>query len=424
MLGIRRALAWLLVGAGVALVAYPALTYGTASLRQTRLAAEVQTLLGPSAVPSAPQIQRVRRLSAFRPQEGQPLGTIEIPSVGIDAVFLEGVTDQTLLAGPGHIPGTALPGTDDVSVLAAHRDMHFRALKDVTNGQRVRLRLPSGTKEYKVVGRRIVRPDDTTVTQLIGSPVLRLVTCWPPDFIGPAPERLVVSAIPVREPKPKKGTRVAKPDSGRIASTVTLAAARPEAVPPSRQAPIGTAGATLAGIAAYGAVRTRRRLGWWFLPWMGGLGLAALMLLASWAGPALARRSHVELAAHREVIHASAPRWGAPEAIGGGLYRMGRVTLAGPAMDAFLRAQRILGMEIQITDSFRSHAQQAAAYAAKPGWVAPPGHSLHEKGLAIDVHTGFLAAHPEVRDALYAAGWRQFDPYREPWHFSFGPRVG
>ena len=411
---IRRALAWALVGAGTALVAFPALTYGTATLRQTRLAAEVRTLLGPDSAPQAPPV----RLSAFRPVEGQPLGTIEIPSVGIRAAFLEGVTDRTLLSGPGHLPGTGLPGSGDVSVLAAHRDMHFRDLKDVAKGARVTLRLPDGPVVYRVTGRRIVQPDDASVTRLVGSPVLRLVTCWPPDFIGPAPERLVVSAVPVA-PRARPA-RASRGDGGRISSTVTLASAAPEAVPTEDQAPVGTVGAVVAGLSAYGAARSRRRLRWWFLPWMAGLGLAALMLLAAWAGPGLARRTHVELAAQREVISARAPAFDTPVAIGGGLFGVGRVTLARPAMDAFLRAQRILGMRIEITDSYRTRAMQAAAHAAKPGPAAPPGHSMHERGLAIDVHTGFLAAHPEVVAALEAAGWHQLG--HEPWHFSWGRR--
>src|SRR6266545_3107125 len=52
------------------------------------------------------------------PADGQPLGILEVPSVGISAVILEGIAGQTLLTGPGHLPWTALPGSNDVSVVA------------------------------------------------------------------------------------------------------------------------------------------------------------------------------------------------------------------------------------------------------------------------------------------------------------------
>lgn len=311
---LRLTFVWLLVGAGSAAIAYPALAYGTGALRQSRLAAEIRTLIGPdtdsgseagrrarTAPSSASDVPmrsaedpasaaRVRvapppaSLSSYRAVEGQALGLIQIPSVGLEVAFLEGVSDETLMAGPGHLPGTALPGTGDVSVLAAHRDAHFRSLKDVNVGDTVTLRLPSGSVVYRVTGRAIAKPDDLWVTIARGRPMLRLVTCWPPNFIGPAPDRLVVTA----QPRPSgaigdepPGT-VAEPRSPDL---IAIAAPADGLFPGGSLPPIGTAGATAAALSAFGAYSTRRRLKWWFLPWTGGLGLTALILLAAWAGP-------------------------------------------------------------------------------------------------------------------------------------------
>jgi len=69
--------------------------------------------------------------------------------------------------------------------------------------------------------------------------------------------------------------------------------------------------------------------------------------------------------------------------------------------------------------SYRTYAQQAADYAKDPSRFAPPGKSLHEYGLAIDVNSGFLSQHPDVRKELLARGWYQERP-DEPWHFSYG----
>lgn len=290
----RAALATILVVAGVAGVSYPTLSYAAGALRQARLAAEVRTMLGerPVATPTSNNHRHEHRhVRAFQPVEGQALGVVDVPSVGIHTVFLEGVTDDVLMSGPGHVPWTALPGSDDVSVLAAHRDAHFRNLKSLAVGEDVSLRLPGRTVRYRVVGRRIADPDERWVTEPLRRPVLRLVTCWPPNWIGPAPQRLVVSAVPVEPPARKVHRHVGaapEPAQAEQAGPVTLLALAPGApIGPSSLPAFGTAGAVMAAIAAVGALRVRRRLAWWFLPWVGGLGIVALSLLSAWAGPRL-----------------------------------------------------------------------------------------------------------------------------------------
>lgn len=289
--GARALLAWVLVGVGSAALAYPAVAYAGGALRQTRLSAEVRTLLGPPE--SVRRDAGLARPVATRPFPGQALGIVRIPSIGVDHVFLEGVTDGVLLTGPGHVPGTALPGSVGVSVLAAHRDMHFRDLKDVRVGDAAFIALQGRRLDYRVVSRRIAEPDERWVTASRGRAVLRLVTCWPPSWIGPAPQRLVVSAVPVRpEHPPARWPRAARRARPRAPAS-TLG---PDAVVASGVngpfggdvlPPMGAAGATGAALAAFGACRSRRRLAWWFLPWLGGLGVAALSLVAAWAGPTI-----------------------------------------------------------------------------------------------------------------------------------------
>jgi len=96
-------------------------------------------------------------------------------------------------------------------------------------------------------------------------------------------------------------------------------------------------------------------------------------------------------------------------------------TLQQPAIHT-LRAATKAGIDIvgHLTSSYRTPEQQAALYAAKPGLAAPPGKSLHQQGLAIDVDSTWLAANPKAREWLLANGWHQFDAAKEPWHFSYG----
>lgn len=74
---------------------------------------------------------------------------------------------------------------------------------------------------------------------------------------------------------------------------------------------------------------------------------------------------------------------------------------------------------IKTVSCWRSHAQQISLYARKPGLAARPGTSLHERGLAADISTSFLARHPKLARLLRLHGWQQFNPGLEPWHFSF-----
>lgn len=88
---------------------------------------------------------------------------------------------------------------------------------------------------------------------------------------------------------------------------------------------------------------------------------------------------------------------------------------------AYQQASQWAGVPIQLNSAGRTHAEQQHLYRTKPGLAAKPGHSLHEKGLAIDVGNW---RDPKVKAALERAGFRQFDARKEPWHFSYGARVG
>ena len=88
---------------------------------------------------------------------------------------------------------------------------------------------------------------------------------------------------------------------------------------------------------------------------------------------------------------------------------------------AYQQAMQYAGTQIKLNSAGRTNAEQQHLYRTKPGLAAKPGHSLHEKGLAIDVDNW---RDPKVKAALERAGFRQFDPKKEPWHFSYGPKVG
>lgn len=125
------------------------------------------------------------------------LGRIEIPRLGIAAIVEEGADQKTLARAVGRVPGTAHPGELGNMVLAGHRDTFFRPLRNIKVNDRIRMVVPPHTYEYEVQSLRVVAPEETSVLRSTGVEQLTLVTCYPFRYIGPAPERFIVSAARV-----------------------------------------------------------------------------------------------------------------------------------------------------------------------------------------------------------------------------------
>ena len=132
------------------------------------------------------------RSAASRP--GEPLGRVEIPSIDLSVIYVEGVDRQALRRAVGHIPGTAIPGGSGNVGLSAHRDTFFRRLGEIEVGDTIRVVTLERTYEYRVEATRIVNPDESIVLRDVGRPVLTLVTCYPFWYLGPAPKRFIVHA--------------------------------------------------------------------------------------------------------------------------------------------------------------------------------------------------------------------------------------
>jgi LPXTG-site transpeptidase (sortase) family protein len=243
------------------------------------------------------------------PKNGQALGIVQIPSISLRTVFLEGVSESSLMVGPGHLPWTSMPGTGGVSVIAAHRDLHFADLHGVEYGDHVWLQLSSGTTTYKVVNVDVTSPGDGAIyaADPRHATVLRLLTCWPPSFAGPAPDRLVVSAVPLQGdlapqalappepapvPHPAERLREAEDAFGERIEDRKRAAADRSSVRPNGgvvlpSAPdagvtevlpmVGAAGVGISSLAAFAGVQGRRRRGWFFLFLAGALVLDAVL---------------------------------------------------------------------------------------------------------------------------------------------------
>jgi LPXTG-site transpeptidase (sortase) family protein len=137
--------------------------------------------------------------SAGTPDPG--LTKLSIPHIGLRAVVLEGTSARSLLLGPAHMTGTAIPGTPGNSVIAGHRDTFFRRVHNMKIGDDIYVQRKRKTFHYVVVRKKIVHPTDLSVLRASAAPELTLITCYPPHAIGPAPERLIVVAKILHKPR-------------------------------------------------------------------------------------------------------------------------------------------------------------------------------------------------------------------------------
>ncbi len=126
--------------------------------------------------------------------QGEAFAAIRIPSIEVEQVVYEGVDRETLQLGPGHIPGTALPGQPGNAVLSGHRTTYGRPFFDLdqlTTGDVIEVESAVGVSTYTVRESQIVTPFDVWVTDARDGGWLTLTTCHPKFS---ARERLVVFA--------------------------------------------------------------------------------------------------------------------------------------------------------------------------------------------------------------------------------------
>ena len=130
------------------------------------------------------------------PPRGAPIARLLIPRIGLDEVVVEGVEDRELNAGPGHLPGTPLPGDSGNAVISAHRDRHFRTLDEVKIGDVIVTQSRHHKVSWVVKEIRVVHASAPAIFSS-DEPVLTLTTCWPVRYLGSAPDRLLITAVPM-----------------------------------------------------------------------------------------------------------------------------------------------------------------------------------------------------------------------------------
>jgi sortase A len=192
--------------AGVGATAATAATATTTTTSTTPAGSTTTTTLPPLPVPQDAPADNEPEPQTF-------YGRIQIPSIEVDSPLLEGIRINTLDYGPGHWPGTAMPGELGNVVVAGHRTSHnadFRRLDELKPGDEVIFDLDasdgfqradgvevtvptpddySGRYVYVVNSVEIVTPDSMWVVSQDYRHAATLFACHPP---GSVTERIVV----------------------------------------------------------------------------------------------------------------------------------------------------------------------------------------------------------------------------------------
>ncbi|MGO4128829.1 class GN sortase [Inquilinus sp. YAF38] len=128
-----------------------------------------------------------------------PVARIELPRLGESAIALAGASGQALAFGPGHVQDTPEAGDPGTAVYAAHRDTHFRILRDVKPGDEIDVTRRDGRRvTFRVTGTRVATWDVSGIDPRAPGRNLVLATCWPFDATVRGPYRYLVEAEEIR----------------------------------------------------------------------------------------------------------------------------------------------------------------------------------------------------------------------------------
>jgi len=160
--------------------------------RERQTAGEAARL--PRAVPDGTRLRLLAAREAARVEHGEPLGRIELPTLGERHVIVEGTSTSNLRRGPAHYPDSSLPGQNGTFAVAGHRTTYgapFSKLDKLDRGESIVAAMPYGRFTYEVEKTRILKPSDVWVTRRVRHERLVLTACHP---LYSASERIVVFA--------------------------------------------------------------------------------------------------------------------------------------------------------------------------------------------------------------------------------------
>jgi sortase A len=144
--------------------------------------------VGPSLAAERKLIEREARRYRLLLKEGDPLGRLKVPRLGLNVVAVNGTGHGTLKRGPGRYSGPIpafVPGEGQLIYIAGHRTTYgapFAHINRLRSGDPVSFELPYATFHYEITKHVIVPADQLSVLRSRGREVLALQACHPRFF--------------------------------------------------------------------------------------------------------------------------------------------------------------------------------------------------------------------------------------------------
>jgi sortase A len=135
-----------------------------------------------------------RQIKHAKIKFGSPFARIVIPKIKVDDIVVEGVDQEQLALGPGHMEETAWPGEYGNMVVSGHRVTHSRPffrLDELKVGDSIVIYTKSQEFTYHVIEKKVVKPTNLNVIKPTRNRILTLTTCNPPYS---AKTRLIIHA--------------------------------------------------------------------------------------------------------------------------------------------------------------------------------------------------------------------------------------
>lgn len=267
-----------------------------ASLAASLGKTNVKSITNRDLVKAAEEVDPVTAPPMDPPPEGEPVGIVKIPRIGVDWLMVEGVSRADLKKGPGHYPSTPLPGQPGNVGIAGHRTTYgapFNRIDELIPGDEITVATIQGIFTYVVIASPedpeqawySVTPRQVEVLEEKGDNRLTLTACHPKHS---ARERIIVNAVLKTPPAaktvsvdipPEPSGATPEPEDAEPATTVDQQfdeglSGDSSALPPA-------IGFGLLALAIAGAASFLKR---WTKPWIAWTCATPLILAAIWFG--------------------------------------------------------------------------------------------------------------------------------------------
>jgi sortase A len=133
--------------------------------------------------------------SAITYAPGAPVARLEISSIGLDTIVVEGTTPQLMRGAPGHLVSSVTPGEEGIAIVTGNRmgfGSFFLRIDRLSQGDRIVTSSAQGRTVYAVESVRLIPTDQLDLTV---DSTRRVLVLFGSGRLWGGPDRIVVRAV-------------------------------------------------------------------------------------------------------------------------------------------------------------------------------------------------------------------------------------